>query len=166
MKILLVYPKYPDTFWSFKYALTFISKKALHPPLGLVTVAAMLPVEWEKKLVDMNIANLKDEHLQWADYVFIGAMAVQKESVKEVIGRCKAKGVRIVAGGPLFTAVPEEYPDVDHLVLNEAEVTLDPFLKDLAEGKAKHVYSSRAFPELVTTPVPLWELVRITGTIR
>jgi radical SAM superfamily enzyme YgiQ (UPF0313 family) len=161
MKILLVYPKYPDTFWSFKYALTFISKKALHPPLGLLTVAAMLPCDWEKKLVDMNIANLTDEDLEWADYVFIGAMTVQKESVEEIIGKCKTRGVKIVAGGPLFTAVPEEYPHVDHLVLNEAEVTLGPFLKDLADGKAKHFYSSRTFPELDTTPVPLWGLVKM-----
>ncbi len=162
MKILFVYPKYPDTFWSFKYALTFISKRALHPPLGLLTVAAMLPGEWKKELIDMNVSRLKDEHLLWADYVFIGAMAVQKESVQEVIKRCKRAGVKIVAGGPLFTATPEEYPDVNHLILNEAEYTLSPFLKDLAEGKAKHVYSSRAFPDLDKTPAPLWELVKMS----
>jgi hypothetical protein len=72
MKILLVYPKYPDTFWGFKYALKFISKKAVHPPLGLLTVAAMLPGSWEKKLIDVNTAGLKEKHLRWADYVFIG----------------------------------------------------------------------------------------------
>ena len=105
MKILLVYPEYPDTFWSFKHALKFISKKAVHPPLGLLTVAAMLPGHWEKRLVDMNASKLKDNDLIWADYVFIGAMAVQKTSVREVIARCKAAGVKIAAGGPLFTAV-------------------------------------------------------------
>jgi hypothetical protein len=98
MKALLVYPKYPDTFWSFKYALSFISKRAVHPPLGLLTVAAMLPGEWEKRLVDMNVARLKDQDLQWADYVFISAMAVQKKSVGELISRCKESGVKIVAG--------------------------------------------------------------------
>ena len=77
MKILLIYPKYPDTFWSFKYALKFISKKASFPPLGLLTVAAMLPDEWEKRLVDMNVAGLTDDDLRWADYVFISAMIVQ-----------------------------------------------------------------------------------------
>ena len=161
MNILLIYPKYPDTFWSFKHALKFISKKALHPPLGLITVAAMLPGEWKKRLIDMNVANLKDKHLEWADYVFIGGMAVQKESVREVIGRCKAAGVKIVAGGPLFTANPEEYPDVDHLILNEAEITLSPFLKDLARGEPGHVYSSQVFPDLDKTPAALWELVRM-----
>jgi len=153
MNILLVYPKYPDTFWSFKHALKFISKRALHPPLGLLTVAAMLPGEWKKRLVDMNVASLKDKHLQWADYVFIGAMAVQKESVKEAIERCKAAGVKIVAGGPLFTANPEEYPHVDHLILNEAEFTLGPFLEDLAAGEPRHVYTSQAFPDLHKTPL-------------
>src|SRR3989337_1900157 len=89
MKILLVYPQYPDTFWSFKYALKFVSKKAAFPPLGLLTVAAMLPGEWEKRLVDMNVTRLTDDQIKWADYVFISAMAVQQNSVREVISRCK-----------------------------------------------------------------------------
>jgi radical SAM superfamily enzyme YgiQ (UPF0313 family) len=161
MKVLLVYPKYPDTFWSFKYALTFISKKALHPPLGLLTVAAMLPEEWEKRLVDLNVANLKDQDLEWADYVFIGAMTVQKESARQVISRCKERGKKIVAGGPLFTAACEDFQEVDHLVLNEAETTLPLFLHDLAEGKATHLYTSKAFPDLKKTPVPLWELINM-----
>lgn len=161
MKALLVYPKYPDTFWSFKHALKFISKKAVHPPLGLLTIAAMLPGEWQKRLVDMNTGHLKDKDLQWADYVFIGAMAIQKESVREVIDRCKKTKVKIVAGGPLFTAAPENYPDVDHLVLNEAEITLPSFLKDLALDKASRLYMSKTFPDLKKTPVPLWGLVKM-----
>lgn len=161
MKILLVYPNYPDTFWSFKHALSFISKKAVNPPLGLITVAAMLPQEWEKKLVDMNVTDLKDQDLQWADYIFISAMTVQKISVNEVISRCKEIGLKIVAGGPLFTAAPDNFPQVDHLVLNEAEVTLPPFLKDLGEGRAGHLYTSDFFPDLKDTPVPFWNLVEM-----
>jgi radical SAM superfamily enzyme YgiQ (UPF0313 family) len=161
VKALFVYPKYPDTFWSFKYALKFIAKKALHPPLGLITVASMLPVEWEKRLIDMNTATLRDRDLQWADYVFIGAMAVQKESAKEVISRCKDAGIKIVAGGPLFTAAQEDFPDVDHLVLNEAEITLPLFLKDLALGQTNHIYTSHVFPDLEQTPLPLWKLVKM-----
>ena len=99
MKILLVYPEYPDTFWSFKYALKFISKKAVHPPLGLLTVAAMLPGGWEKRLIDMNVTALTDKDLDWADYVFISAMVVQKQSAKDIITRCKKSGAKIVAGG-------------------------------------------------------------------
>ncbi|MGA2107151.1 MAG: DUF4070 domain-containing protein [Syntrophorhabdales bacterium] len=161
MNILLVYPKYPDTFWSFKHALRFISKKALHPPLGLLTVAAMLPVEWEKRLIDMNTDSIRDRDLLWADCVFIGAMAVQKKSANELIARCKAAGIKIVAGGPLFTASPDEFPDVDHLVLDEAENSLPPFLEDMARGKAQRIYRSGAFPELDKTPTPLWNLIKM-----
>jgi len=128
MKILLVYPQYPDTFWSFKHALKFISKKAAFPPLGLLTVAAMLPDEWEKRLVDMNVTSLADGDIQWADYVFISAMVVQRKSVKEVITRAKKLDTKIVCGGPLFTTGYEEFDGVDHFVLGEAEITLPLFL--------------------------------------
>jgi len=161
MKILLVYPKYIDTFWSFKDALKFISKKATHPPLGLLTVAAMLPKEWEKKVVDMNVNPLRDKDLQWADYVFMGAMSIQKESVKEVISRCKKIGVKTVAGGPLFTTGYEDFEDVDHFVLNEAEITLPTFLRDLKNGCAQRMYTSEEFPDIQKTPIPLWELINM-----
>lgn len=160
MKILLVYPKYPDTFWSFKYALKFISKKASLPPLGLLTIAAMLPLEWEKRLVDMNVERLKDKDLLWADYIFISAMSIQKESVKTIFSRCKALGVKVVAGGPLFTATHEEFEgEVEHLVLNEAELTLPLFLNDLKNGQARHIYTSNQWADIKTTPIPLWGLV-------
>jgi len=161
MKILLVYPKYIDTFWSFKDALKFISKKATHPPLGLLTVAAMLPKEWEKKVVDMNVNPLRDKDLQWADYVFISAMSIQKESVKEVISKCKKIGVKTVAGGPLFTTGYEDFEDVDHFVLNEAEITLPTFLTDLKNGCAQRMYTSEEFPDIQKTPIPLWELINM-----
>ena len=135
MKILLVYPEFPDTFWSFKHALKFIQKKAGAPPLGLLTVAAMLPVEWEKRLADLNVVNLTEKDLEWADFVFISAMIVQRESVYAILKRCKSAGVKVVAGGPLFTMEYEQFPDVDHFILNEAEETLAPFLHDLGQGQ-------------------------------
>ena len=161
MKILLVYPQYPDAFWSFKHALKFISKKAAFPPLGLLTVAAMLPEEWQKKLVDMNITTLTDEDIKWADYVFISAMIVQQKSVKEVIAQCGELHAKIVAGGPLFTTGYEQFNlgDVDHLVLGEAEDTLPLLLEDLQKGCAQHIYESNEHPEITETPIPLWELV-------
>ena len=159
MKILLVYPKYLDTFWSFKGVLKFISKKATHPPLGLLTVAAMLPKEWEKKLVDMNVTTLRDKDLEWADFVFVSAMSIQKASAKEVISRCKEMDIKIVAGGPLFTTGYEEFEDVDHFVLNEAEITLPPFLEDLKNGCTQHVYTSQELPDIEKTPLPLWDLI-------
>lgn len=158
MKALLVYPQYPDTFWSFKNALKFISKKAVHPPLGLLTVASMLPRAWEKRLRDMNVEPLRDKDLEWADYVFMSAMAVQKKSVQEVIHRCKERGVKMVAGGPLFTAAHEEFKGIDHFVLNEAEVTLPLFLGDFEKGEARPVYASPKFPDLKQTPTPHWDL--------
>ncbi len=161
MKILFVYPQYPDTFWSFKHALRFISKKASFPPLGLLTVAAMLPGEWQKKLVDMNVTTLNDEDIIWADYVFISAMVVQRDSVKEVIARCNQLNVKIVAGGPLFTTGYEEFEGVDHFVLGEAEVTLAPFLEDLAKGCAKPIYTSNEWPSISQTPIPLWSLINM-----
>jgi radical SAM superfamily enzyme YgiQ (UPF0313 family) len=159
MKILFVYPEYPDTFWSFKHALKFISKKASFPPLGLLTVAAMLPEEWEKKLIDMNVSALTEDDLRWADYVFISAMVVQKKSVLEVINKSKRFGVRIVAGGPLFTTGYEEFDDVDHFVLNEAESTLPSFLDDLKKGCGQRIYSSQEWPDIKKTPCPQWNLI-------
>ena len=159
MNILLVYPEFPETFWSFKHALSFIRKKASNPPLGLVTVAAMLPQQWKKRLVDMNITELKDADLQWADLVLISAMSVQRSTAKSVIARAKAAGKTVVAGGPLFTCEPNDFPEVDHLVLSEAEITLAPFLADLEKGCAQHIYQTDEYPELTQTPVPMWELV-------
>ena len=159
MRVLLVYPQYPDTFWSFKHALKFVSKKAAFPPLGLLTVAAMLPREWDKKLIDMNVTNLNDREIEWADYVFISAMAVQKDSAENVIRKCKNLGTKVVAGGPLFTTGYEEFVGVDHFVLNEAELTLPPFLEDLQNGCVKHVYTSDKWADITTTPIPSWELI-------
>ena len=159
MKVLFVYPEYPDTFWSFKHALKIIRKKAAYPPLGALTVAAMLPKEWEKKLVDMNVSLLTDRQIKWADYVFISAMTVQKQSAKEVIARCNKMGVKVVAGGPLFTAEYDEFTGIDHLVLGEAEVTLPQFLADLERGCPKHIYQSEERPDITKTPPPLWSLI-------
>ncbi len=159
MKILMIYPEFPDTFWSFKHALKFIRKKASTQPLGLITVAAMLPSEWEKRLVDLNVKPLKDKDLAWADMVFISAMTVQRKSTYQVLDRCKDAGVKIVAGGPLFTEEFEKFPQVDYFVLNEAEITLAPFLRDLEVGQAERVYTSTEFPDIQHTPAPLWELV-------
>ena len=138
--------------------LKFVQKKAGAPPLGLLTVAAMLPPEWEKRMIDLSVTGLRDEDLAWADYVFISAMVVQRESAHEVIRRCRLAGVKVVAGGPLFTMEHEQFPDVDYFVLNEAEVTLAPFLRDLEHGQAQRVYASQEFPDIRQTPVPLWYL--------
>jgi radical SAM superfamily enzyme YgiQ (UPF0313 family) len=158
MKVLLIYPEFPDTFWSLKHALKFIRKKATYPPLGLLTVAAMLPSEWEKRLVDVNVTRLTEEDLAWADYAFMSSMIVQSASAHKIIKQCNEVGLKVVAGGPLFTSEHEQFETVDHLVLNEAEQTIQPFLTDLENGCAKRIYTNSEFPDIHESPVPLWEL--------
>lgn len=159
MKVLLIYPEYPATFWSFKHALPFINKKVALPPLGLLTVASLIPEEWEKRLIDMNAAELKDKDIIWADYVFVSGMVVQRKSAKEVIKRAKSFGKFVVAGGPLFTNEYLDFENVDCFVLNEGEVTIPLFLKDLENNRVKHVYKSDERPDLARTPVPDWSLI-------
>jgi radical SAM superfamily enzyme YgiQ (UPF0313 family) len=161
MKILLLYPVYPDSFWSFKHALKFISKKAAVPPLGLITVSAMLPKIWKKRLVDLNVSHLNSEDIIWADYVFISAMYIQKESVDKIISECIKHKTKIVAGGPLFTQEYENYPEIDHFVLNEAEITLPMFLSDLNKGKLKTVYKSEQYANLSDSPTPDYHLLQM-----
>ncbi len=161
MKILLVSPEAPNTFWSLKNALKFTSKKAMLPPLGLLTVAAMLPEEWQLKLVDMSVESLHDRDILWSDYVFLSGMSVHRESVERIIDRCRKLGRKIVGGGPLFTAMPEEFDHVDHLVLNEAEVTLGRFLQDLAAGCPEHIYQTGEWADMQDTPIPRWDLVNM-----
>jgi len=158
MKVLLIYPKFPDTFWSFKYALKFIHKKTAFPPLGLLTVGTMLPKEWCKRLIDVNMTRLTEKDLDWADLVFISGMVVQRESARQIIGRCKEAGLKVVAGGPLFTSEYDQFDEVDHFVLNEAELTLPLFLADMENGCAGRVYETPRFCNVRETPVPMWEL--------
>lgn len=159
MNILMVYPEYPDAFWAFKTALKFVRRKASMPPLGLLTVASMLPQEWNKLVVDLNIRPLTDQHIAWADMVFVSAMLVQSKSAQEVIDRCKAAGKKVVAGGPVFTNMSDRFRNIDHIVANEAEVTLPLFLADLAAGNLKPEYRSAEKPKLNRVPLPMWQLI-------
>lgn len=161
MNILLVYPQFPDTFWSFKHALRFVHKKASSPPLGLLTVAALLPADWNKRLVDENVREMTAADLAWADYVYVSGMVVQREQALRVVARCNAAGVKVVAGGPLFTAEHEIFDGVDHFVLNEAELTLPMFLADLARGTPQEIYATPDFADITKSPVPLWDLARM-----
>ena len=161
MNILLINPETPYTFWSFKNALKFVSKKSSEPPLGLLTVASMLPKKWEKKLVDMNVSKLNDNDLEWADYAFISGMDIQKTSFEKVVNRCNKIGLKVVAGGPMCTMDHEQFSGIDHFVLNEAEITLPMFLEDLKNGTTKKVYKTNEFPDIRMTPAPMWELLEM-----
>ncbi|MCU0452243.1 MAG: DUF4070 domain-containing protein [Bacteroidetes bacterium] len=159
MRILLVNPPIPETFWSFRHAIKFVSKRAVFPPLGLLTVASMLPASWTKRVVDMNTTALSDSDIVWADLVFVGAMSVQESSARSVIARAQRLHRTVVAGGPLFSARPDEFAHVDHLVLNEAEITLPSFLKDLASGVPQRICRTSDWADITTTPVPSWDLI-------
>lgn len=159
MNVLLISPETPSTFWSFRNALKFVSKKSSEPPLGLLTVAAMLPEKWRIRLIDMNVRSLKDIDLYWADYVFLTGMNIQRRSFQEVVSRCQSLGVKVVAGGPMITTEHETFSGIDHFILNEAEATLPRFLEDFEAGSARPLYRSDRFPELDGTPVPRWDLL-------
>ncbi len=161
--ILLVYPEIPkNTYWSFSYALRFIKKKSSMPPLGLVTIAALLPEDYEAKLVDMNVSALKDDDIKWADAVFISAMIVQKKSFDLVVERCRRFGKTIVAGGPYPTNSWREISGVDHFLLGEVEETLADFMDQLENGNARRVYPMPPHPDISTMPVPRFDLLDLS----
>jgi radical SAM superfamily enzyme YgiQ (UPF0313 family) len=159
MRVLLVYPWFPDTYWSFRYALSLQGKRSLIPPLGLITISAMLPASWEKRLVDMNVRRLTDADLDWADIVFASAMHIQKDSLEEVIRRSKARGKRVVVGGPHASISPDELADADHVFIGEAEATLPEFVRDLERGAAKRIYDAIERPALSAAPIPDFQLL-------
>ena len=165
MKILLVSPQTPDTFWSFKHVLKFVSKKSSIPPLGLLTVAAMLPPDWELRLVDKNVERLSDEDLRWADFVMISAMIVHKESVREIVARCVALGKRVIAGGPLFTTGHEVFPEIQHFVLGEAEEIIPQVVEDMRHDRLQPIYKATGWPSLTQTPIPRWDLIDLKNYV-
>jgi len=158
---LLVYPKFPPSYWGAQYALEFIGKKSAMPPLGLLTVAGMFPSGYQLKVVDMNVDPLTEKHLEWADMVFTSTMIVQKDSLREVIERSKRAQVPVIAGGPHPTTFYEEIDGVDHFVLDEVEDTFGEFLKDFENGRAQRIYRSPAKPSIKDAPLPRYDLINI-----
>ncbi|HYX41838.1 MAG TPA: radical SAM protein, partial [Pyrinomonadaceae bacterium] len=150
--------EFPDTYWSFRHALSFEGKRSAFPPLGLLTVSALLPREWERRLVDMNVRQLKDEEIAWADIVFLSAMIVQRDSLERVVALCKARGKRVVVGGPYVSTSAAQLPAADHIFVGEAETTLPVFINDLEQGCARHIYQAAERPALNLTPVPHFQL--------
>jgi radical SAM superfamily enzyme YgiQ (UPF0313 family) len=161
MKILLVNPEFPDTYWSFRHALPFEGKRSVFPPLGLLTVSALLPPSWQRRLVDLNIEGLKSSDIEWADMVFATAMLVQKESLQTVVKKCKALGKPVVIGGPYVTTSAENLPAADHIFLGEAEATLPEFVYDLEHGCARRIYQAGERPPLSASPLPHFSLARL-----
>lgn len=154
-----MYPEFPDTYWSFRHALKFEGKRAAFPPLGLMTVSSMLPNEWERRLIDMNVETLWPGDVEWADIVFVSAMIVQNESLESVVELCRKMGKKVVVGGPYVSTSSERLPDADHIFIGEAETTLPEFINDLELGIARKIYEADERPSLLNTLVPDFSLI-------
>lgn len=163
-RFLLVYPEFPETFWSFKHTLRFIGKKALMPPLGLATIAGMVGEGYNLQALDLNVSTLSDAQISEADLILVSAMLVQKESFHRVIQRCKKWGKPVAVGGPYPTECVEELSHLpadqrpDFFILDEGEVTFPPFLKDWEAGHPKPLYRSPIKPSLDQAPIPRFDL--------
>ncbi len=165
---LFVYPKFPPSYWGFKYALEFLGKRSSMPPLGLLTIAGMFPDNYASKVVDMNIEPLTDAHLQWADVVLTSTMIVQKDSLYEVAERCNQAGVPIIAGGPHPTSYYDNIKEetdatIDHFLFGEVEEIFEDFLTDFESGSAKEIYRETRKPDITKTPPPRYDLIDINA---
>lgn len=164
MRVLLVYPQFPKTFWSYEKILELVNRKVLLPPLGLVTVAAILPQEWEFKLVDRNIRPVTEDEWQWADVVILSAMIVQKDDLLDQIREAKRRGKRVACGGPYPTAVPDEpkAAGIDYLILDEGEITLPMFVEAIQNGETQGIFRANGEkPDVTHTPVPRFDLLEL-----
>lgn len=160
MNVLLIWPEIPLTYWGAQYAIRLLGKRAVMPPLALITVAAMCPPDWTFRLVDLNIQELKQSDIDWADTAMVSGMIVQHSSMTDAIKRCKKAGVQVIVGGPDATSSPEKFPDADVLLLDEAEVTLPLYLNDLASGNPQRVYTANGEkPDVTNTPVARFDLL-------
>jgi radical SAM superfamily enzyme YgiQ (UPF0313 family) len=137
----------------------FIAKRTAYPPLGLLTVAAMLPADWLLNVVDLNVDRLKDKDLEWADYIMVSAMIVHKTSVRNILERCRLFPGKIIAGGPLFTTSHAEFPEIEHFVLGEAENIMPVLVEDIRRGVLSHLYTDSIRPDIAHVPLPRWDLI-------
>jgi radical SAM superfamily enzyme YgiQ (UPF0313 family) len=161
MNALLIYPEFPETYWSFKHALKFLGKRAAQPPLGLMTVAALLPGAWDKRLVDTNVERLRDRDLDWADVVMLSGMHIQRDALLAIVERCRARGLRTVVGGPIASSIAAVELKADHVVIGEAESLIADLARDLELGAARPVYQAAERPEMATSPLPDLSLIKM-----
>ena len=161
MNAFLIYPEFPDTYWSFKHALKFLGKRAAQPPLGLMTVAALLPKTWKKRLVDLNVERLRDRDLAWADVAMISAMHIQHDSLAAIVERCRALGLRTVVGGPIASSISAAELKADHVVIGEAESLIAGLAQGLEQGTAEFVYNAEERPAMESSPLPYLSLIKM-----
>jgi radical SAM superfamily enzyme YgiQ (UPF0313 family) len=164
MNALLVYPRFPVTYWGFQYTLRLIGKRASLPPLGLITVAALLPNHWHLRLVDLNVQDLRDDDLQWADLVFTGGLLIQVDSIQKTITRARALEVPVAVGGPAPTTSPELFREANVVFRGEAEGRIDELVRALTQrSNSRRVCEKPAsYPDMTTVPVPRFDLLDIS----
>ncbi len=166
MKTLLIYPLFPKSFWSFEKSLELIGKKAMLPPLGLITVAAILPQEWEFQLVDRNVDEITEAQWEWAELVILSGMIVQKKDLLEQVKEAKKRGKLVAAGGPYPTALPQEVQEagIDFLILDEGEITLPLFIEAVEKGEKSGIFRSNGEkPDVTITPIPRFDLLDLNA---
>jgi radical SAM superfamily enzyme YgiQ (UPF0313 family) len=163
VRVLLLNPERPETFWNLKQISEFAGRKALAPPLGLITVAALLPRPWDCRLVDLNTRRLTEEDWRWADLVMLSGMQIQKDSLLQLIREAKERGKTVVTGGPFPTSVPQEVLEAgaDFLVRGEAEEIMPRFLAALAENQKQGVFEEQGKPDLTKSPIPRFDLLNL-----
>ena len=161
MNALLIYPQFPETYWSFKHALSIEGKRAAQPPLGLMTIAALLPDSWRKRLIDTNVERLKEADLSWADVVMVSGMQAQQEHLASIIERCRERGLCTVVGGPIASSMSAAELKADHVVIGEAETLIATLARDLELGEAQHVYEATERPEMESSPLPDLSLIKM-----
>lgn len=162
MNILIVYPKFPETFWSYINNLILVSKKSILPPKDLIVVSILLPITWERRLIDLNTEKLKKSDIIWADYIFISAKEEQYSSTVKIIEKCNSFDKKIVATGSLFTEYFEEFEKVEHLALDDIRITLPLLIHDLENNKPKKVYHSNPFFEIRKVTESYYSLTSIS----
>lgn len=163
MQVLLIYPLFPKSFWSFEKTLALVDCKALMPPLGLITVAAILPQKWEFRLVDHNIEEITESDWEWAELVIISGMIVQKNDLLAQIAEAKKRNKPVAVGGPYATTSPQEVEVADFLVLDEGEITLPMFIAAIDRGERSGVFRATEKPTVTETPIPRYDLLDLSA---
>ncbi len=159
---MLVYPRFAGTsFWNYRDTCELMGSRYSAAPLGLITVAALLPPEWSVRLVDRNVEDLREEDLAWADVVLTGGMLPQRRDALQLIARAHARGKPVVVGGPDATSSPEVYAAADFQVLGEAEEIMAEFLARWSAGDSRGVFTVRDFPDITRSPVPRFDLLKL-----
>ena len=162
IKVLMIWPRFPASFWSFAKIMEILPKKAIHPPLGLLTVAALCPKNWKLRLIDRAVEELQESDFEWADLVMVSGMHVQKHDIHDLLRRARALGKRTMIGGPYASSEPEAFAQLaDHVVVGEPDEIFGEIAADLERGTARPLYVIAEKPDVSKTPVPRFDLLEI-----